>query len=1324
MNLDQSTSRIETDEKRKYWLETLSCEREAVGLPLEYERAAAFSERNQTIRFTIQDRIRKDLLALTGGSSVLVYGTAVTALATCLHKYTGATSIVVGGPVRKPSDGSFQRPNALPILVELDGRSRLRSLLGSVRERLLKAYANQDYSFQSIVRDLQINEVENRCPLFNVAIGLKSIHYPMPDVGHDVMITLTLFGDRLETVIDFNESILARQGVERFGRHFENLLGRIVSGEADCVDDLQMSTRAERCRIMLEWNETSTGYYEGRCVHRLIETQARLTPDSVAVVFEDEQLTYEGLNCRANQLARHLQAQGASLGTVVPVLMERSSEMVVALLGILKAGAAYLPLDPDYPRERIDLILRDVTPAVLVTQEYLKHKLPESGSAIVALGSDSEAMSNQAHGNFDSGVCPKHLAYVIYTSGSTGNPKGVMISHRAICNRLLWMQDRLPLTQGDRVLQKTTYTFDASVWEFFVPLMAGATVVMAEPGGHRDPAYMIQAITRHDVTILQLVPSMLRVLVEEPGFPACTTLKRVFCGGEALPIDLQERFFERIGSELHNLYGPTEAAIDATYWACERGGRRRPVIIGRPIANMQCYVLDERSDLSAAGAEGDLYLGGVGLANGYMGRPDLTAEKFIPHPFSEAPGARLYRTGDLVRHEARGEIVYIGRIDNQVKIRGFRIELGEIEAAVTGHPAVRAAAVVQCEAGPSDKHLVAYVIPNDDVSTDVLKDHLAKCLPDYMVPSAFVMLNELPLTPNGKLDRKSLPAHDHSSTEPAHRLEVPGNPVEEVLASIWGETLGLERIGVNQDFFELGGHSLVAMQIVSRARQAFEVKLPIRSLFDSPTVAGLARVIESAMRTGASWEFSPIVPASREGTLPLSFAQQRLWFLHQLDPITPLYNLPSAIAFQGRLNLAALEQTLSEIVRRHEALRTVLISVDGQPAQCILPPSGMALPLVDLRSLSVTERKARIAQLSTAECQRPFDLSAGPLLRATLLQLDDDEHALLFTMHHIVSDGWSLGVLINEVKAHYKHFLMGARSLLPELAIQYADYASWQRQNLQGPVLQEQLQYWETQLAGVQPLLKLSIARPRPPVQSSQGASRSLMIPKALSEEINALSRKEGVTLFMTLLAGFKCLLFRYSGQEDIIVGTPTANREQREIENLIGFFINLFPLRTNLSGNPSFRELLHRVRTVTLGAYAHQAVPYEKIVSHLQADRVTSHAPLFQSFFVLQNAPSPSFELPGLDLSYIPVLKPTTHLDFYFDITETANGLAAGLKYRTDLFNAGAISQFLDNYKNLFEEVVSQPDWRLLDIPLDHRSKAMRPTLVENAYQHQQFNF
>jgi acyl carrier protein len=673
-----------------------------------------------------------------------------------------------------------------------------------------------------------------------------------------------------------------------------------------------------------------------------------------------------------------------------------------------------------------------------------------------------------------------------------------------------------------------------------------------------------------------------------------------------------------------------------------------------------------------------------------------------------------------------GRIDYLGRLDDQVKIRGFRIEPGEIEAVLTQHPKIPGAAVVVREVLPGDKRLIAYLVARNGLSITEVRTFVREHLPDHMIPSGFVKLDQLPLTPNGKVDRRALPEYYQEESGAESASVSPGNPIEEMLAGIWADLLGYERISIHDSFLELGGHSLLATQLTSRVRQAFGVQLPIKSLFEFPTVAMMAGVIQTAMNAGRISELPQILPVGRNDALPLSFAQQRLWILYQVDPMTPLYNIPAAISFKGRLNIAAVEQALSEIVRRHDILRATFDSVGGRPVQTIAPPEKVGLSVVDLRSVPALERDPLVPRLADVEARRPFNLRRGPLLRAILLQLDEQEHALLFTMHHIVSDGWSLGVLINEVMAHYRDLSGGESSSQAELEIQYHDYACWQRELLQGNSLETQLSYWEHQLHGAPPALKLSIARKRSADQSFRGEGRSLALPADLTGEIKALSRREGVTLFMALLAAFKCLLLRYSGQDDLVVGSPTANRDRRELEGMIGFFVNLLPLRTDLSGNPSFRELLGRVRKTTLGAYAHQDAPFERIVSHLRAEREPGHAPLFQTVFVLQNAPMPEFELPGLSLRYLPIIKETTHLDLYFSIAETASGLAARLKYRTDIFDGDAMGQFLNRYANLLKEVASQPDWRLLDVPLDGRKNdtSTRLSIVEQAYQDQQFIF
>ncbi|MBW3585942.1 MAG: amino acid adenylation domain-containing protein, partial [Cyanobacteria bacterium 0813] len=756
---------------------------------------------------------------------------------------------------------------------------------------------------------------------------------------------------------------------------------------------------------------------------------------------------------------------------------------------------------------------------------------------------------------------------------------------------------------------------------------------------------------------------------------------------------------------LHNHYGPSESHVVTAYQLTgspENWSTLPP--IGRPIDNVQIYLLDTHLQPVPIGVAGELHIGGVGLAQGYLNRTELTAEKFIANLFSEDLEERLYKTGDLARYLPDGNIEYLGRIDNQVKIRGYRIELGEIETAIAQYPAIQETAVVAREDVPGRKYLAAYIVSHHQSATtnSQLRNFLKEKLPEYMIPGVFVSLDALPLTPSGKVDRRALPT-PKLLPEIDDNFTAPRSPIEEILAAIWASVLGIEQVSIQDNFFELGGHSLLATQVISRVREAFGVELPLHTLFEEPTLAGLAKSVETASRAEekGSLQALPISLISREGDLPLSFAQQRLWFLDQLMSGTPLYNIPNPLRLKGSLNVTALEQSLSEIVRRHEALRTTFSAVNGQPIQIIRPAANLLLPIVDLRELPEAERELEAQRLATEEAQRPFDLVNEQLFRAQLLHLGEEEHLLLLTMHHIVSDGWSLGVFMRELTALYEAFSTEKSSSLPELPIQYADFAVWQNEWLVGEVLEVQLNYWKRHLGGQLPVLELPTDRPRPPVQTYRGAREFLELPKKSTDALKALSQKEGVTLFMTLLAAFQTLLYRYTGQEDVIVGSPIANRNRAEIEGLIGFFVNTLVLRTELSGDPSFRELLGRVREVALGAYTHQDLPFEKLVEELQLERDLSRNPLFQVMFVFQNAPISALEFRGLSLTPLEVHNGTAKFDLTLELEESAEGIRGWFEYNTDLFDPLTITWMANNFQTLVEGIVAHPEQRLCDLPL-----------------------
>ncbi len=1067
---------------------------------------------------------------------------------------------------------------------------------------------------------------------------------------------------------------------------------------AQAIADHRLLSEEDRRRLLAHFNDTAKDYSLEQSLPRLCEEQAARTPDAEAVRFEEHSLTYRELNQRANRLAHRLRARGVGPETLVGICMERSLELVIGLLGILKAGGAYVPLDPDYPAERLAYMLGDAHVRVLLTMRPLVERLPIHGTHLICLDEDLPDRNSQCVGNPVSGVLPHNLAYMIYTSGSTGRPKGAMNTHRGICNRLAWMQDAYQLTASDCVLQKTPFSFDVSVWEFFWPLIVGARLVLARPGGHRDSAYLVDLIAACRVTTLHFVPSMFHAFLEEPNLDRCASLKRVICSGEALPVDLHDRFFARLPAELHNLYGPTEAAVDVTYWACRAGSETRTVPIGRPIANTQIFLLDQALQPVPLGEAADLYIGGVGLGRGYAGRPDLTAEKFIPHPFAAEPGERLYRTGDLARYRADGAIEFLGRTDHQVKIRGFRIELGEIEAVLGKHPAVREVTVMAREDRPGDTRLVAYVVaPGAGADATVLRGYAAERLPEHMVPGVIVPLDALPLMPNGKVDRATLPAPTYSGAAG----EGPRTPLEELLAAIWCSVLTVERVGRDDSFFALGGHSLSAARVMARVREALGINPSLHLLFEQPTLARFARAVADAQEETGVEQAPALTALPREDPIPLSFAQQSLWLMDQFMPDAAVYTLGNALRLHGVLKVDLLQNALNGVIERHEALRTRFPLQEGRPVQRIDPPAPVPLPVVDLTMTEAGDRERQVNAQMRAEATLRFDLAQGPLFRARLLRQGSDEHLLLLTMHHSIGDGWSSGVLLHELATLYAALRTGAPNPLPPLPIQYADYTRWQRSWMQGAPRQRHLAYWRAQLLDVPTTPSHPTDYPRPAQQRFSGAVRPFHLSVSLTEELRALSRQEGVTLFMILLAAFQTLLARYSGQSDIVVGTPSANRGLAETEPLIGFFVNMLPLRTNLGGDPTFRELLARVREVCLGAYAHQDLPFAHLVAELAPARDPGLQPFFQVVLGLDNTRPHPPAVEGLQIEQTLVDNGTAKYDLTLLLEDTAHGVSGVLEYSTELYNDATIDRMLSHLEMLLKGAAEDPARHLSALPL-----------------------
>jgi amino acid adenylation domain-containing protein len=1029
----------------------------------------------------------------------------------------------------------------------------------------------------------------------------------------------------------------------------------------------------------------------------------------LAAAYRGESLTYEALDRRANRLALHLRARGVGPEVQVGLCMERSLELVVGMLGVLKAGGAYVPLDSGYPAERIAYALGDSRVPVLLTQSRLAGRLPVGGAEVVVLDTDWPDIAGHDAAPPPVEPDPEHLAYVLYTSGSTGKPKGVAVPHRALSNHMAWMAGAFPLDAHDRVLQKTPIGFDASVWEFWAPLIAGATLVLAEPGGHQDPAYLVRTMRTERITTLQVVPTLLRVLLDEPELAECSGLRRLFCGGEALPAELVERALSVLDVGMYNVYGPTETCIQVTCHPCAAGAGGETAPIGRPIPNTRAQVLGAGLEPVPAGVAGELYVGGAALARGYLNRPDLTADRFVPDPVGE-PGARLYRTGDRVRRAADGTLEFLGRMDHQVKVRGFRIELGEIEAVLARHPAVRECAALARQDGPGDRVLVAYAVATEAAAPGAaeLREWLNAELPEYMVPGVFVWLERFPLTSSGKIDRQALPAPEARSG-PDSGYVAPRTPVEEAVARAWAEALGTQRVGVYDDFFDLGGHSLRAIQIATRLRRELGVELPVATLLRAGTVAeAAARIAERAAAPAA--EEPPVPRAPRDLPIPAGYAQEAVWFLHQIAPDLQAYNFQATFRLLGALDVPALERALGEIVRRHEILRTSYAAVRDRPFQVIHDAGPVRLPLTDLSDLAPAEREARIQQLRGEEFGRIIDLGRLPLIRWRLLRLGAEEHEILHVEHHFVHDGWSFGVYLRELKTLYEAFSRGEPSPLPELPVQFADFAVWHREWLAGPEGEAQLEFWRSRLAATPLVIELPTDRPRPPVFSHRGDAVRWRFPAQLSRAARTFARRQRTTFYATALSVFEALMFRYSGQAGFCVGISMANRRREEFQHLIGMLVNMVPLCADLSGGPTFRELVARVYDELLEAQANQEVPFEKVVERVQPPRTLAHNLLFQVSFNFHDSPMPEFRLGEVEM--VPTEAHNigcTKFDIHVMVvprSEQRKGAAEDevtfiWEYSTDLYDRPTIERMRGHYEMLLEAACADPDRRITELPL-----------------------
>jgi amino acid adenylation domain-containing protein len=1302
-----------------YWKERLAGVPKLLRLPTDRPRPAVQSFRGDVYAFVLSG-LAEPLRLLGRERGATLFMTLTSGFALLLSRWSGQDDVVVGMPVAnrsrretEPLIGLFA--NTLALRADLSGAPSFERLLAGVREATLGAFAHQDLPFEVLVEALRPERDLSHAPVFQVLFALQNVPggkvglpgltlEPLPRRSRASRFDLSLFveeaGDGLSARIEYSTDLFDETTIARMAGHLGVLLRAAAAAPGLPAARVPLLTDAERASVLAGLRETARPG-PGECVHRLVAAQARRDPSRVAVQHGDQVLTYGELLEQVADLARGLREAGIRPGDRVGVLAERSTDLVAALLGVLAAGAAYLPLDPAFPQERLAFMVRDAGVPLVLTQPGLQDLLRDSGVPALVLDRAGAAASHVVEP--DSPTGPEDLAYVLYTSGSTGRPKGVQVHHGALANFLSAMERMFALGPGDTFLSVTTVSFDIAGLELFLPLLAGARVVVADAASVRDGAALAGLVRRSDATILQATPSTWRMLLAAGWTPEPPL--RVLCGGEALPLDLA-RSLTTAGARLWNLYGPTETTIWSTVHEVTEDDLERPsaagsISIGRPIDNTAVYILDAFLEPVPPGVPGELWIGGDGVARGYLGRPGLTAERFLPDPYSGVPGGRVYRTGDLARWLGNGRIEFLGRADDQVKVRGFRIEPGEIEAALAALPAVRQAVVVARPGAGGDARLVAYVVPAEgagELDPGEVRRALRSSLPEHMIPAFVIPMAALPLTTNGKLDRRALPDPGPSAGAGEVPFVAPRTPDEERMAGLWRDLLEADGFGVEHGFFDLGGHSLLAVRLVSRIRSAFGVELPVRAVFEHPTVAGLCRELRLL---GVAASGDPIRPVPREGLLPLSFAQKRLWFLEQLEGTGPTYNVPAALRLAGLLDLAALQAALDLVVERHEPLRTVFREMDSGPVQVVLPESSAAMQVDDLRSLHGPLREREMERLLEEEIRRPFDLVAGPPLRCRVLRCGDEDHVLVLTLHHIVSDAWSLGVLLEEVARAYRAEVEGVPPGLPPLAVQYADFAVWQNERFAAGVLEPELRFWTSLLADAPQAIELPTDRPRPARKSTRGAVRRLVLEPDLVARLEALGRARGATPFMVLLTGFLSLLSRVSGQEDLVVGTPIANRSREEIEPLIGLFANTLVLPVRLGGDPGFYEALDRTREVSLAAQAHPELPFEKLVEELQPRRDPSRTPLFNVVFAFQNAADRRVELPGVRATPLRRDTGTAKFDLLLTLEPEDEGLRGRFEHDADLFDAVTVERLIGHFHVLLRGAAAAPDTPVTELPL-----------------------
>lgn len=1300
----------------EYWRKQLAGYSGVLDLPTDRSRPLRKTYQGGHVPLAMSTELTLRLLRLAREARCTIFMTLLAAFLVLLSRYAGKTDLAVGTPIAGrrwlETEGLLGLfVNSLVLRVDLGGRPTFRDLLARVRQVALDAYHHQDLPFEKLVEGLGVERDLSRSPFFQVLFSfqnlpLSALHLPGLELAPlefesgTAKFDLTLFLDQtpqgLQGHLEYDGDLWERETISRLARHFDAVLAGAVDTPDTPVTRLPLVTPDERRRLLVDLNPVPQPQWPTACVHELFRVHAAGTPDRVAIVYRDEHLTYARLDERSNQLSHLLRRQGVGTEVTVGIALQPSPPMVEALLAVLKAGGAYVPLDARHPPERLAAMCRAARVAVIVTSQDLRPHI-FGQTPVICVDADWPKVVQEAKDAPPDRSDARQVAYVLYTSGSTGQPKGVAVEHRQLVSYADAIVERAGLIPGMTYAMVQPLTVDSSVTMIWPSLLTGGCLHLVNRDDVVDRETMVCFFEERMIDCLKIAPSHLAAL------PGVMPRKRLIVGGESSSLSwlkgLQAASPQCL---ILNHYGPTETTVGVlTYRLSSDAPDRAATPLGQPLAHTQVYILDDEVEPMPLGVPGEIYVGGESVARGYFDQPALTAEYFLPDPFSTIRGRRLYPTGDLGRYLLNGTIEFLGRRDDQVKIRGFRVDPAEIESVLVQHPAVGRGIVLARDRG-GELNLVAYVVPRGPgpLNPDALRDFLSERLPDYMLPVAIVTLDEFPRTPHGKVDRARLPVPSRSAQSTT--MTPPRTLQEELMARLWADVLQVPRVGIHEDFFALGGHSLLATRLVSRVREVFGVDVPIRALFEEPTLERFMLRIDGLKRGEVIVaSLPPLVPVLRDAPFALSFAQQRMWLLNQFEPNLPLYNVSTAFHLRGPLSLEGLAYALNRVVARHEVLRTTFQMRDGEPVQVVAPEMPIPLREVDFSSGADDPETAALNWVNE-EARLPFDLERGPLLRPVIARLGADDHLLAICVHHIVFDRWSRAIFMQELATFYREFVTGRAAAFQPLPVQYADFAVWQRRWLTGPVLEAQLAYWKRQLRGAASTVRLQTDRPRPAVLTFQGNVFLFTVPPDVYESLKALSRAENATLYMTLLACFQILLYRYSGQTDFCVGSPIANRTRPELEPLIGFFANTLVFRADLTGNPTFRDLLARVRQVALDAYVYQDLPFERLVEELHPNRYGGQSPFFTVMFTFQNVPLRSrLDLSDVNVSEVFLDEGIAKRDLTLRMEEADGRLWGMFEYSTDLFDPPTIERMAARFTTLLMDVSAVPDTRIQDLDL-----------------------